>query len=311
MTTKYISREEFLQLNTYEVAEYVAPHELSISLLLNGTRRAFIAEHFDNPPADFGYLKACLEDILVNMSRILAMLAEHGIYRVFLPSYSEDQVNGRHDEAYKSLIYGLKSLTRHPALTQVYSDYDYEVHFYGDMSYLPDDMLDNMAHPPQFYNDDPQFHVYYGIDGGNPHEYILKLAYLFSVAEKRPPNWEDMLKLYYGSSDIRPLNILVAFNRIYARLGIPPLLDGQDRIYATPVSPLKITQTALREILYDYIFNTQDRSRSYIDIHPDEIQRLKQFYDSNKDTVIGLTKRYDDLVYPISNLKWPNIMNDS
>lgn len=304
-----ISREEFLQLSKGEVAERLGPHNLSISMLLNGTRRAFIAEHFDTPPTDHDFLEACLDDILVNIGRILEMSAELGIQRVFLPSYSSDQTNGRHEEAYKSLLNGLKALTHHPALLKAYRDYQYEVRFYGDMSYLPEEVSVELANPPKFHEGDSKFVVYYGIDGGNPHEFILKLTYMFVMNEQRPPSWQEMVKMYYGRDDVQPLDILVAFNRIYARLGIPPLLDGKDRIYATPVSPLKITEKAMRDILYDYVYNTQDRARSYIDINPDEIRRLKQFYNANQDTVIGLTKRYDDLVYPIPTLNWPTDMN--
>lgn len=309
MHNEFLSREDFLQLSNGEVAELLTPYQLSISLLINGTRRAYIAEHFDTPPTDQDYLRAYLEDSFNNVARILGMLADHGVRRIFIPTYSEEQTTGRNDDALKILLKGIQGLAHHPALQQIYQSYGYEIRFYGDISYLPPEVCEKIEHPPQYYEGEAQRVVYYGIDGGNPHEYILKLAYMYVMAEQRPPTWRDMVKMYYGRDDIEPLNILVAFNRIYARLGIPPLLDGKDRIYATPVSPIKMTQKALRDILYDYVFNTQDPSRSYVDMHPDEVRRLKQFYSINQDTVIGLTKRYDDLVYPLPTLNWPSDMN--
>ena len=305
-----MSHDDFLQLCSEDVSKILSPKQLSISLLINGTRRAFIAENFSTPPTSLSYLEDWLHYSLVHTARLLRMLADNGIHRVFLPTYSEDQTTGRHDKAHAILLKGIKGLTQYPELVSAYREYEFEMRFYGDMSYLPEEVVAEIESPPQYHSGTPKHFVYFGIDGGNPHEYLLKLAYMFSMANNRPPTRKDIMKMYYGTSDIKPLDILIAFNRIYARLGIPPYLDGRDRIYATPVSPLKLTEKALREILYDYVFNTQDPSRQYTDIHPNEIRRLRQFYDANRDTVIGLTQRYEDLVYPLPTVNWPDDMND-
>jgi len=101
---------------------------------------------------------------------------------------------------------------------------------------------------------------------------------------------------------------MIGFSKLYVRPGIPPLLEGKDRIYTTIVTPLVLTQRALRRILYDYIYNVQDPERSYSDVHPEEIQRLKRFYEANEETIMGLTKKYEDFVYPLPGPTWPSEM---
>jgi hypothetical protein len=120
-----------------------------------------------------------------------------------------------------------------------------------------------------------------------------------------------MVELYYGDRNIRPLDILVGHNRIYDRGGIPPLLNAFDRIYTTVVTPLVLSETGLRSIIYDFLFSRQDQGRTYTDINPEEFQRLKQFYEVNRDSVIGLTQRFEDLVYPVPAPIWPEEMGGS
>lgn len=306
-----ITLEQFLDLPVEAVHELMYERQLSMSLLLNGTRRVYMTEHFDAPPTDNSYLADCLENILIQMARILKMLAEHGIYRVFLPAYSQFQ-DERDPEARKYLIKGLQSLVYYPALQDAYTNANYSVHFYGDTRNLPSDVTGLVLDPPDF-TATPRHHVYYGIEGGNiqqgyAHNYILELAFQFGMEHGRAPSWEEMLELYYGDRTLKPLDILVAFNRIYDRVGIPPLLNGRDRIYATVVSPINLTETQLRRILYDFAFTNQDTGRDYMHIHPDEFQRLKAFYAANAETVIGLNHKFEDLCYPLPSVVWPEEM---
>jgi hypothetical protein len=237
----------------------------------------------------------------------LALLAEHGVTYVFLPSYSEAQ-EARHPEVRKYLLRGLQALTSYRHLVKVYQHYHYDVRFYGDPGALPADVAKTLTAPPRF-TDTPEHIVYYGVESGNPHDYIFQLSHAYSQHTGRAPTWEDMLEIYYGNRSLRPLDILVAFNRIYARLGIPPLLDGNDRVYATVVSPLEMTQSALRAILYDRIYNTQDVGRDYLDLKPEQLNRLKTFFNANRDTVIGLTQKYDGLTFPLPAPHWPAEMD--
>jgi hypothetical protein len=303
-----MSLDEFLNLPNEQVQQLIAPHELSISLLINGTRRWFMTEHYDEPPTDNSYFPHYLATVLQELGRLLTLLADHGMHRVFIPVYSLQQEE-REANAFAYLMEGIKALSRHPGMVDTYERSGYGVHFYGDMSYLPPQVVDAICDPVYDVPENPNCHVYYGVDGGNPHDYLLKLSYMFGMAEQRPPTWEDMLEMYYGDRNMQPLNILVAFNHIYARLGIPPLLDGQDRIYAMPITPLILNRNTLRHIIYDYVYNRQDPSRSYKDLHPNEFRRLKHYYAANQGVAVGLTRKYEDLTYPVSSVVWPEEMD--
>lgn len=301
--------DEFLELPTQDVRNILYPKHLSISLLLNGTRRLYIAQHFDAPPTDNSYLPDYLKFILETLGHLLEMLAAHGLYRIFMPTYSQTQLKYRDRNAHQVLLKGIGQLKEHPFMLDVYRQAGYAVHFYGDMSYLPQDLISCLRQPPRLFAEEPQHHVYYGVDGAaHVQTYIFQLAHEFSLTQGHPPSWEDMVELYYGDRSLRPLDILIGFGRIYDGGGIPPLLNGYDRIYVTAVSPAVLTQAALRKILYDFAFNRHDFGRDYADIHPNEVQRLKHFYEANKDTVIGLTQKYEDLCYPMPGLAWPKEM---
>jgi hypothetical protein len=307
MSSEFHTLDEFLELPTETVREIVYPRRLSISLLLNGTRRWYISSHFDAPPKDNSYLPDLLEAILTRMAHLLKLLADHGLYVVFLPAYSEEQQE-RDGQAHKSLVKGIVALKKHPALIQTYEESKFGVRFYGDGSCVHEPLRTELLEPSTYTAGTPSHMVYYDVNTGNPHDHLLRLSYEFSMKYRRPPTWQDMLEIYYGARDLKPLDIMISVNRFYARLGIPPLLERKDRIYATVVTPLVLTARNLRRVLYDYLYNDHDRSRSYTEIHPAEIQRLKHFYAANSDTIMGLTRKYEDLVYPLPGPVWPSQM---
>jgi hypothetical protein len=224
-----------------------------------------------------------------------------------MPVYSWYQPQ-RNPEAHKYLLKGIEALVAYPGLMEVYRKHRIAVHFYGDTSYLPEPLAQFLRETCEETNVEPCHHIYYGVDGGNPYDYSFKLAHEFGLQHGRSPSWEEMVTLYYGDPTLRRLEILIGFNRIYSRGGIPHLLEGGDRIYVTVVTPLVLSAHSLRLILHDYFFNRHDFGRDYKDIHPNEIQRLKSFYAANQDTVVGLVRKYEDLVYPVPAIHWPEGM---
>lgn len=299
---------EFLSMSDEEVRAIVAPRRLGISLLLNGTRRLFLATRFDAPPRDLAYLPECLDFIHRSMADLLRLLSRHGLYRVFLPSYSSDQ-RERNPQAHRYLVEGIRLLTSHPALVRTYQDEGMAVRFYGGVDELPEPARPHVA-PADFGEGPPRAFVHYGIDGGDPYRHVFQLVYELGAMYGRPPTREELVTVYYGEPDVGRLDILVAFNRTYARLGIPPCLDGQDRIYTTVVSPLVLTAPMLRRILYDHLFRSQDRGRDYLDLGPRQHQRIKAFYAQNRETIMGLTTQLDGLCFPSPSVRWPRELMD-
>jgi hypothetical protein len=301
------SEAEFLSMSDEEASALVSPRRLSVSLLLNGTRRLFMATRFTAPPEDLGFLPELLEFIQRGMGELLTLLARHGVHRVFLPAYSEDQ-HERHERAHAYLVRGIELLTSHPALVAAYQSGGYGVRFYGDVANLPAAARPGVRAVDFAPDGPPRRFVHYGIDGGDPHRYLLQLAYELGQSLGRAPTRQELVARYYGEPDVEPIDFLVAFNRIYARLGIPPYLDGRDRVYATAVSPLALTRTMLRRVLYDYLYNAQDRGRDYLDLSDRQLARLKSFYAANGETVVGLTRSIEGLCYVLPSVAWPEDM---
>jgi hypothetical protein len=303
-----LSVEEFVRLPTRDIHDILETKQLSISLLLNGTRRWYISQYFDDPPKDNSYFPAYLEAVLTHLASLLEMLADHGLQRIFVPVYSEGQQN-RDSTAFKFLLKGIIALAQHPLLLETYQNSRLAVRFYGDTTALRQHLNDDLFLPLAPFDGQARANVYYDVNTGNPYDYLVRLIYEYGLEHGRPPEMEDLLELYYGDRNLKKLNILVAFNRIYSRIGIPHLLEGNDRIYLSVVTPLVLSQNALRRILYDYLFNDQDVSRNYMNIHDLEIKRLKRFYAANAETIVGLTKKYEDFCYPLPGATWPAEMD--
>jgi hypothetical protein len=302
-------KQRFLSLSDAEVSALVAPHRLSISLLLNGTRRLFLATKLGAPPTDLSFLPACLDFIHCGMADLIRMLMHHGIHRIFLPAYSEDQ-HARDARAHHYLLEGIRRLTTHPALVQAYEDGRYAVRFYGDTTTLPESVQPYVA-PVEFAGGSPpERFVHYGIDGGDPYRYIFQIVHDFGQRHGRPPTRNEVTEIYYGEREVRPLDIMIGFNRVYARLGIPPCLDGRDHIYTTAVSPLALTATMLRRVLYDYLYCNHDRGRNYLDVGDRQLGRLQSFYSENREAIIGLSAEIDGLCYPCPSIRWPSELAD-
>jgi len=298
------SKAEFLDYSVETIHEIVYERRLSISLLLNGTRRWYISTYFNSPPTDSSYFPHYLETSLGKMADLITLLVEHGLYQIFMPAYSwhqspENPGAKRHPEAHKFLIKAIESLAGHHRLADAYRKANAALRFYGDMGTFDLEFVNSLRNPPVYNEKLPSHYVYYGVDSYNPHNYGLKLAYEFGIQYGRAPSWEDMLELYYGDRNLRPLDILVGFSRFYSRMGVPYLLDGEESIYATVVTPLVLTQESLRTILYDFLYNKSDRSRDYQYIKPHEIQALKVFNRQNQNTVLGLSQKHGSLVYPV------------
>lgn len=302
--------QSFLTMPTQIVRDMVYSEKLSVSLLLNGTRRWYFSEYFDTPPQDNSYFPHYLDTVLTRLAQLLEMAVRHGTYRIFMPVYSWYQ-SQRNPYAHQFLLKGIQALTNYPLLLDVYTRNRCQVRFYGDTSYMPPEVAETLRQPFNCFEGEPDHIIYFGIDGGNPYNHTFKLVADFAAQHGRPPTWEDMVEQYYGDRSIRRLEIMVGFNRIYSRGGIPHLLEGGDRIYVMLVTPLVLSEKGLRTILHDYLYASHDFGRDYRDVHPNEITRLKHFYEANRDNIVGLMRKYEDLVYPLPGVTWPDTMDRS
>ncbi|MDX1838559.1 hypothetical protein DIZ81_11375 [Legionella taurinensis] len=290
-----------------EVFELVYPRQLNLSVLLNGTRRWYLTQQFEKPPeAELNHAEL-LDLILINMADLFKSMAHLGVYRIFAPAYSKVQPF-RDKPAHKSLLNGIVNLHRHEALLALYQQMEFKVYFPGDLSFLPETKAQEMKQFSKSTLKNKRHVLYYDLNYQNSYNYLFKLAYDFSQIHHRPPTWEDMVELYYDDKALGELNILICNGRFYGRTGIPPLMGNlsSERIYATAVSPLLMTPTVLRRILYDYLYVNPPQGVHYRDISQDDLLRLKVYYEANKDKLLGLTQEYGQFIYPLEELVLPN-----
>ncbi|WP_149038142.1 hypothetical protein, partial [Kitasatospora sp. MBT63] len=184
--------------------------KLSISLLLNGTRRWYISTRLTSPPTDDAYLTDCLDATLCGLADLILLLTGHGIHRIFLPTYSwhqspENPNPTRPPEVHKFLIEGIKSLVTHPRLVDAYRESGTSPRFYGDLGRSAPWIRKLVLEQPNFTVDSPRHYVHYGVDSDrSPHGHGLEIAYEFGKENGRAPTREDMIGAYYGDRGVRP-----------------------------------------------------------------------------------------------------------
>lgn len=297
---------EFLTLPEEDIFNLVYPKKLNVSILVNGTRRWYLTLKFEQPPEKELNHAELLDLILQHMSKLFDLMASLGIYRIFAPAYSKAQV-ARDKPAHESLLKGLTNLHNHPSLVSLYHNRGFRVYFPGDLHFLPQDKIQEIQAFSQSTRANNRHVVYYDINKNNSYDYLFKLAYEFIQCHQRPPTWEDMAGLYYDDPSIGELNILICHGRFYGRTGIPPLMGNLnlDRMYATAVSPLLLSATQLRRILYDYLYVNPPQNPHYRNISHDDLARLKAYYQTNRNKVLGLTQLHGQFIYPVEELVWP------
>jgi len=202
MVSEFKNIDEFLDLPTETIREIVYQRQLSISLLLNGTRRWYISRYFDAPPKDNSYLPHYLEMVLLRLADLLKLLADHGLYRIFMPVYSEYQ-ESREGQAHDYLVKGIVALKKHPALVQRYQESKFNVGFYGDGAFVQEPIRTSLLQSVNYTSAKPEHYVYYDVNTGNQYDYLLQLSHEFSMRCGRAPTWTDMLEMYYGSRDLK------------------------------------------------------------------------------------------------------------
>src|SRR5689334_16234350 len=188
------SKAEFIELPVEAIHQMVYEQRLSMSLLLNGTRRWYISTYFNSPPTDSSYFPHYLETALCKMADLVTLLVEHGVYQIFMPAYSwhqstENPNAKRHPEAHKFLINAIESLAGHHRLADSYRKTNSALRFYGDMGTFAPEFVKSLRNPPVYDNGTPSAYVYYGVDSYNPHNYGLQLAYEFGEKHGHAPNW--------------------------------------------------------------------------------------------------------------------------
>lgn len=304
-----ISLEEFLQLPTCQVAQLVQDSGPKVVVFpINGTRRWFILEHgqqeWDDP------FSAYMEVASGKYIELFRLFFEHGIETLLTPIIGAEILDTRDSYMQNIGAKGLARLATDQGFLSFYDEYDVRVRFYGDyqksLARTPygyvSDLLDNIAQKTKHHK---KYRLFFGAfaDQMLATEFISEFAIRYYIEHGKAPERKAIIEMYYGDS-LEKADIFIGFDR-FAVFDYPMLNWGDEDLYFTVAPSLYMTQSSLRQIIFDYLYSRQGQTDDYPGMSQQQLHFMRDYYHSNLEKVFGVGKKVGDIWYPSLNLIWP------
>ena len=261
---------------------------------LNGTRRWFMLERA-KPEEDFA--TAYLEAITTRLVEICQLLFDHGIETLLLPILSRHLFQTRGDAYTKMTIEALTLLTDHPKFLDFYASQSVRVRFYGDyVEYFTGTpyahLLDNINTVVEKTRTHEGRRLFWGVCADDATETTASLAIKYYQEHGREPDKQTLVKMYYGE-DISPVDLFITASKPRA-FDMPLITNGREDLYFTVAPSPYLTETQLRDILYDHLFERPKEKFNYQTMAPEDWHGLRQYYEANKDRTLGVGSKHEE-----------------
>lgn len=291
-----IPLERFLQLPTEEVAELVKASGTKVCVFpFNGTRRWFLLEH-SNELQQQG--ETYVETTIQGYVRVYKMLFEHGIETVLAPVFGKEILT--RGEKYMTLIGdSMKLLAQHPQFTSLYKDYQVRVRFYGDFR---KELQEQYQHITQAFDavtaqtlQNDKHKLLYGVFATDAAQVVAELSIEYFHRHNRIPTRDELVKMYYGEA-LEKADLFIGFEK-FAAFDYPLLQWGNESLYFTVAPSLYITQTLLRKILHDHMYQRPTVELDYDLLTDEERDTLRNYYRRRRDDAHGVGQMVDGIWY--------------
>ena len=296
----------FRSLPTEQVAQIVAQDKKRVCVFpINGTRRWYLLEHYGkNPSREADYLRDYVDQSAQNHRQLYRLLFEHGIHTLLTSLFGSSLLERSETWVASVMGYGLALLDRDPAFRQLYQEMGVRVRFYGDYRRaLPDlgfghliELLDRIAYDTR-HND--RHLLLYGVCADDAVATIAQLSVQYYLEHGRPPDKRTLVELYYGEH-VEPVDLFIGFDKL-CTFDMPLLATGNEDLYFTVSPSPYLTAEQLRAILYDHLYSRRMPETDYTTLSPDDLKTMKEFYDLNRQNVLGVGRRSrrGDFWYPL------------
>lgn len=278
---------------------------------INGTRRWFVLEHPDQARADFvdAYLRISGQRHL----DLYQLLFDHGIDTLLTPVVGPDVFE--RGAAYHPIIAeGLRWFAEHPTYLAFYEAYDVRVRVYGDTErclrgtpYEPAlDAFRSLAERTAHHR---ARRLFFGVCAHDAAETVAQIGVQFHQQHNRLPGKREIVEAYYGEY-IDPVSFFIGFDRLSV-FDMPLIASGHEDLYFTVSPSLYLTETGLREILYDHLYARRIRE-DYEQLNAQDFAMMAAFYRANQSNVFGVGTQAarGNLWYPTFQLTMPDGMAD-
>jgi tuberculosinol/isotuberculosinol synthase len=291
-----IPLERFLQFDTDEVAEIVRTSGTKVCVFpFNGTRRWFLLEHSNELHSQ---PTAYVETTIQGYVRVYKMLFDHGLETVLAPVFGKEILT--RGEKYMTMIGdSMKLLAQHPQFTSLYDDYRVRVRFYGDFRKELDlqhrhitEAFDQITEKTLRHD---KHKLLYGVFATDAAHVVAELSIAYYQRHNRIPTRDELVKMYYGE-ELDKADLFIGFEK-FAAFDYPLLQWGNESLYFTIAPSLYITQTLLRKILHDHIYQRPTVELDYDLLSEEERASLRNYYRRRRDDAYGVGHMIDGIWY--------------
>jgi tuberculosinol/isotuberculosinol synthase len=291
-----IPLERFLQLPTDEVADIVTTSGTRVCVFpFNGTRRWFLLEHSNellNQP------RAYVETTIQGYCRVYKLLFDHGIETVLAPVFGKEILT--RGEKYMTMIGdSMKLLAEHPEFISLYDNCKVRVRFYGDFR---KELEGRYQHITQAFDNVTQqtlqhdkHRLLYGVFATDATQAVAELSIEYYQTHHRIPTRDELVAMYYGEA-LEKADMFIGFEK-FAAFDYPLLQSGNESLYFTIAPSLYMTQTLLRTILHDHIYQRPTVELDYDLLTDDERTALRTYYRRRCDDALGVGHVIDGIWY--------------
>ena len=255
---------------------------------INGTRRWFMLEHWDDTSQDFW--AQYMDTALRNHIDLYRLIFDHGIQYLLTPIFGPDILE-RGEEYMAMASPGMAHLVEHPDALNFYDEYEIRVSFYGEYRrYLEPtpyahlcDIFDSIAERTAHHEG---HRLLYGVFGNDATQTIAELSVAYYLEHGEIPDRQTLIELYYGEM-IPPVDLFIGFEKL-AAFDMPLVATGSEDLYFMVSPSSYLNRTQLRRLLYDHLFARRWDDLDYQNLTEEDWAQLREFYHANQGSTLGV-----------------------
>jgi len=307
-----IELEAFQKLPTAEVARLVRAAGPKVCVFpINGTRRWFTLEHpaqtATNSAQD--YLRIAWQRHI----EVYRLFFDHGLDTLLTPIFGPDLLK-RGDEYAQLILPGLLWFAQNPDMLDFYRAYEVRVRIYGDLRrYFQNtpyaealQVFDELTQRTRAHR---RHRLFFGICAHDPAETVAEIGVTYYQQHGRLPDKRQIVETYYGE-EVGPVDFFIGFDRPSV-FDMPLIATGHEDLYFTVSPSLYLETPTLRAILHDHLY-ARRVSEAYTELSPEDWKTLAEFYNLNRQHVLGLGQRHasGSFWYPLPEVELPPSMRN-
>lgn len=278
--------EEWLRWPRERVARWVSsqPQPVVMGWPFNGTRRWYLLHQRGNSIAG-DYVATTIRRQAEQHRSVFA----HGVSTIVAPHFGAELL--QRGPAYtRTVLGGLLRLGDDP-INQEMFDAGVRIRFYGDY----EEVLDTPTYRPMLDacleltgatadGDGPLLLI--GLFADAPYPKLARLSVEFADKHGRPPDRQELIEAYYGLA-VPDLSLYLGFLQP-ALFDVPLLTTGKESLYATLTPSADLTESQLREILYDHLVTRRMPESDYGALSNEAQAALAEYQDRYSGITLGV-----------------------